>query len=274
MGEYDAEVINIGNELLIGRTVNTNATWICKKLTLLGFNVKRVTVVGDVLEDIVNVVREALSRRPKVIIMSGGLGPTFDDMTSEALAKALNRRWIVNEEALKMIGEKYRKMGLQLTEHRIKMAKMPEGATPLPNPVGTAPGIMVKYEDTLIFALPGVPAEMRGIFEEHVENIIKEVAPTLARAEGYLYVEGIPESSAAPLIERVMKSNPKVYIKSHPRGREEVSKIIYHIISYDEDEVKAKDNVEKALRELEELLKREGVQHIRRISGDEYYDLK
>ncbi len=217
---HDAWIISIGNELLNGRTVNTNATWLGRKLTLLGYKVRRVVACPDTMEDIVEVIQQALRHRPGVIITTGGLGPTFDDKTSEALSKALGREWVTNHEALQMVKEKYQAAGLEMTEHRVKLARMPEGARPIPNPVGTAPGILVEQEGTLIAALPGVPGEMKAMFEETLEPILAERGPKLVYLEVELRSIGVPESSAAPIIDRVMKISPNLYIKSHPSGGE------------------------------------------------------
>ncbi len=253
---FTAEIISIGNELLIGKTVNTNATWLGRKLTVIGYNVRRITVVPDEVDEIVAVIREALARKTKVIITTGGLGPTFDDKTSEALAKALNMKWIINEEALKLVREKYEKMGLKLTDYRIKLAKMPEKAKPIPNPVGSAPGILVEKGSSLIIALPGVPKEMKEMFEKHVEPLLKNIGPKLAFYEDILVLKGIPESSLAPFINQVMKEIVKVYIKSHPKGAEGIEPVIeLHFTSSSRNIEEAKENVEKAKRRIKELVK-------------------
>jgi len=253
---YDAEIISIGNELLIGKTVNTNATWIARKLTLLGFNVKRIVTVGDIIEDIVSALRESISRGAKVIIITGGLGPTFDDKTSEALAVALRKPWVINYEALQMVKEKYYKMGLELTPHRVKMAKMPEGSIPLPNPIGTAPGILIREKECLIISLPGVPKEMKAIFEEHVEPVLKNIGPHLCFSEKTITVKGIPESSLAPVLDLVMKNVSKVYIKSHPRGAEGEKPVIeLHITSSGKNMEEVKYHIEKASDILLKLIR-------------------
>lgn len=264
---YNVEIISVGNELLIGRTVNTNASWLGRKLTVRGFNVKRIITIGDNMEDITSAIREALSRKPKLIVITGGLGPTFDDMTSEALSKALRREWLVNEEALREISEKYKKLKLELTQHRVKMAKMPRGAKPLKNPVGTAPGILVEEGETIIVALPGVPSEMKAIFEE-VERELEKIAPPLKYSEEYLVVEGLPESTIAPVIEEVMKRVGHVYIKSHPRGKEATSRIVLHVQSYRETMREAEKNVEEAVKTLRDKLSSLGGR-VKRISPEE-----
>ena len=103
----DMEIICVGNELLIGKTLNTNAQWLSKHATTLGITVKRITVVADDINEIANAIREALKRKPQFVITTGGLGPTFDDKTLEGITKALNRKLEVNEKALKMVKEKY-----------------------------------------------------------------------------------------------------------------------------------------------------------------------
>jgi len=216
----NAWIVSIGNELLIGRIVNTNATWLCRKLLILGFNVKRVLTIPDNEEDIVEVVRECVNRGVRVLILTGGLGPTYDDITSESLAKALGRGWEVNSEAYSMVVEKYRSRGFEITNYRVKLAKMPLNSKPLPNPVGTAPGIFTIEGNTYIFALPGIPSEMEAIFNSEVEKILGEIGSKTYFLEGIIIVEGVPESIAAPIIDKYMKKHSETYIKSHPKGFE------------------------------------------------------
>ncbi|MDH7563978.1 MAG: molybdopterin-binding protein [Candidatus Bathyarchaeota archaeon] len=217
-----AEILCIGNELLIGKTVNTNATWLAKQATSLGITVKRVTVIGDNITEIAAAVKEALARKPRFLITTGGLGPTFDDMTLEGIAKVLGIKLKVNTQALNMIKAKYeaycrekRIPTAELTPPRVKMATLPEGAEPLRNSVGTAPGVKLKAGQTLIFILPGVPPEMEAIFEESVAPILRKLAGEGAFFEKSMFVGNIVESSLAPLIDRVMLENPHVYVKSH-----------------------------------------------------------
>lgn len=213
-----AWIISIGNELLLGRIVNTNASWLAKKLTQLGIRVRRIVTVPDDMNDVIEVFRDAISRAD-IVVSTGGLGPTYDDITNFALAKALNKEIEINQEALNEITSKYRKAGLPLTEERIKMSKMPKGAISLHNPVGIAPGIMVKTNGKLIFALPGVPSEMKAIFEEEIEKYLINISRDRF-IEREIVVEGVPESTIAPIITEISKRYPEIYIKSHPQGKE------------------------------------------------------
>jgi len=259
------EIICVGNELLIGKTLNTNAHWLAKRATTLGLQVKRITIVSDNVHEIANAIHEALERKPRFIITTGGLGPTFDDKTSEGIAQALNRELKVNEKALEMVKEKYEtyfKEGkiekIELTPARVKMATLPTEAEPLSNPVGTAPGIGMKVGGTLLIALPGVPSEMEAIFEESVSPLLRKEAGEVSFFEISIYADNIMESTLAPLIDKVMHDNPYVYIKSHPRGEEEKPHIEIHLSTTTKDSKTAKDQLEKAIIQLSELIEKAG----------------
>jgi len=259
------EIICVGNELLIGKTLNTNAQWLTKRVTTLGLNVKRITVVGDNLLDISTAIKEAIQRKPCFVLTTGGLGPTFDDMTLEGLAKALDVQTKIDDKALKMIADKYysyaqeTKMDkIELTSYRIKMAKIPEGSKPLPNAVGTAPAVMIKHENITVFALPGVPFEMKSIFDETLVSILKKAGHGIAFFEASVTSANIMESEMAPVVDDVMKNNPNVYIKSHPKGAETNPFIEFHLSTTAKDTTTAKKCVNKALAQLTELIKAKG----------------
>jgi molybdenum cofactor synthesis domain-containing protein len=216
------ELISIGNELLLGNTINTNASWIATRATGEGALVTRITTIGDQLVEITKAIRESLRRRPDYIITTGGIGPTFDDMTIKAVAKAVRRKLGVNSTALAMVKQHYSDKfpgPVKITKARLKMAILPVNGIAIANPVGTAPGALIKTKRTSIFCLPGVPAEARAIFR-------KTIAAQIRLKTGSRYVErwirvlGVMESTLAPLIDQAMKRWPDVYIKSHPRGFE------------------------------------------------------
>ncbi|HIE22955.1 MAG TPA: nicotinamide mononucleotide deamidase-related protein [Candidatus Korarchaeota archaeon] len=256
-------MITVGNELLIGKILNTNAQWLARYITGLGIRVRRITVVGDDIDEIASSIREAIQRKTDFIITVGGLGPTFDDKTLEGIAEALHRKLEVNEKALEMVREKYKsyfKEGkmekVELTRSRVKMATIPEGAEPLPNPVGTAPGVMINVSRTLIVALPGVPSEMKAIFEGSVAPLLKSMAGNVSFFEESIYVDNIMESTLAPLIDQVMHDNPQVYIKSHPKGKEKEPHIEIHFSTTARDSKIAKKRLERAISQLSELIKK------------------
>ncbi len=220
----DIEIICIGNELLIGKVENTNAHWLATQATRLGANVKRVTVIQDVIEEIAAVIKETVTRKPRFIITTGGLGPTFDDKTFQGIARAINQKMAVNAKALEMVKEKTieylkkREMPteVEMTPPRVKMATFPETTQPVINPVGTAPGLQASIDGITLFATPGVPREMEAIFAQTIAPLIKAQAGTRVFCERSVFSENLFESRLAPLIDKVMADNPGVYIKSHP----------------------------------------------------------
>ena len=261
----NVEIISVGNELLIGKTLNTNAQWLAKRLTLLGLNVRRITTIGDDIKEIETAVKEAIDRKPNFLITTGGLGPTFDDKTLKGVAKALNVVLSLNTEARKMIQEKYRayakEQGLEeieLTLARIKMAKLPKGAEPLPNPIGTAPGVRIVHDKALIVALPGVPSEMEAIFGNSVAPAVREFAGNVTFFETSLGISGLMESELAPIIDKVMDDNSQVYIKSHPRGAEKNPHIELHLSTTANDSTVAKNRVSRALIQITDSIQARG----------------
>ncbi len=257
----DMEIICVGNELLIGKTLNTNAHWIAKQATTLGITIKRITVVADDVNEIANAIRETLSRKPRFAITTGGLGPTFDDKTLEGIAEALNRKLVVNSEALKMVREKYeayaRENGtetVELTQARVKMATLPEKAEPILNPVGTAPGVQLNSEETTMIVLPGVPSEMKTIFNETVAPLLKQASGKSAFYEKSIYVDNVMESKLAPLIDEVMRNNLGVYVKSHPKGREDKPHMEIHLSTTADDGEVAEEKLRKAVMQLSRLI--------------------
>jgi len=259
------EIVCVGNELLIGKTLNTNAQWLAKRITTLGLNVKRITIVGDDINEIANILTETLEREPLFILTTGGLGPTFDDKTLEGVSKALNSPLEIHEKALRMIEKKYQQYvekGLvekvELTSPRIKMATLPKGASPLPNPVGTAPGVLLKQKNTTIIALPGVPSEMKAIFDNEVAPLIKKASKGVTFYETSISVTGIMESDMAPLIDKTMHDNPYVYIKSHPYRGEGTAYLELHLSTTAKNSNTAKKHVSRALIQITDLIQAKG----------------
>jgi molybdenum cofactor synthesis domain-containing protein len=261
----DMEIICVGNELLIGKTVNTNAQWMGKQATNLGVNVKRITTVQDIVDEIANAIREAIERKPQFIVTTGGLGPTFDDKTLEGVAKALNRKLQINEKALAMVKVRYAEYAktryvpeTEITPARAKMATLPEKTEPINNPIGTAPGVRVDLKGTVLFALPGVPSEMQAIFTEAIVPLLKQVVGDRVFCEKSMFVNNVMESRLAPLIDKVMSDNKGVYIKSHPMGAENKPHIEIHLTASAKNEEKPMETIIKAMKELAALVKQNG----------------
>ncbi|MEM3072563.1 MAG: molybdopterin-binding protein [Candidatus Bathyarchaeia archaeon] len=224
IGKFEAEIIAVGREILTGKTLNTNSQWLSRKITALGGVVRRHTSVDDRVQDIAQAVEESLSRGVDLIVLTGGLGPTFDDVTREGLAKAFKRKLKQDDSAVQMITKRYSQLkGLKEEEVRLtrlqrRMAEIPNGSKPLMNPVGVAPAIVDERGGTLTVAVPGVPKEVKGIFTAYLEPLIRQRVGGFQLYELSLLIAGVSESIMAPMVEEAMKKYTSIYVKSHPMG--------------------------------------------------------
>ena len=253
------EMLAVGKELLIGRTLNTNAHWVGKRLARLGTMLKEVTTVDDELGEIATAFKAALRRSPDFLLVVGGLGPTPDDMTLKGVADALGVTLRESDAALDMIRVHYASRGLgkmELTPSRLKMATLPKGGEPVFNESGTAPGVRLASGKTVVYCLPGVPVEMRGIFRKSVEPEVKRKMGNMHRSYHTFRLEGILESVLAPVIADELGKHPGAYIKSHPRGiTEGVSRIELDIAVVGEDSQRTDREGEAISKEMLKAIK-------------------
>lgn len=168
-----AELLTIGDELLAGDTVNTNAAFLGTRARLAGIELHRASVLRDRRDAIIEEVRAA-ARRSAVVLVSGGLGPTTDDLTTEAIAHAADRPMVRDEAAVGRLREKFRRFGRPMPDANLKQAELPEGGRWLANPIGSAEGFAVEIGSSILFSMPGVPREMRRMMIEQVEPILRE----------------------------------------------------------------------------------------------------
>jgi len=218
------ELLCIGNELLIGKTLNTNAQWLSERITKLGGDVRRVTVIEDDVKTIALTLKEIVRRKPNLVITTGGLGPTFDDKTLQGFSKAFDRKLRLNKTALKLVKLKYSKIfknrRFALTQPRLKMAMLPMGSKAIQNPVGTAPAVMLTNNNVDFLILPSVPTELKAIFENNITGLIKKKSDANFFYEASFIIYGLLESQIAPLIDEVLEEINQIYIKSHAQGGE------------------------------------------------------
>ena len=207
------EILAIGNELLIGDVLDTNTQWLCRRVTGLGGRVARATMIPDERGVIAGALRDALGRGADVVFTTGGLGPTVDDLTLPAIAQALGRPMELEDRA-----EAGYVDDEALTEERRKMAVLPAGAAPLFNPVGAAPGVVLRESGATIICLPGVPAELKGIFEESLGPLLRELYGDGYYAERVIQVDCGDESALAPLVNAVAARHADVYVKSRAKA--------------------------------------------------------
>jgi len=196
------EILSTGDELLTGQVVDTNSAWLMDRLWDLGVMVRRKTLVGDDRDDLDAAIRET-SARADVVVMSGGMGPTEDDLTSERVAAVLGTPLELHEPSLRAIEERFRKFGRTMTPNNEKQARFPRGAEVIPNRLGTAPGFAVKVGQAEVICLPGVPVEFKGLCEEW---LLPRIATRLGDvpAARVLKLFGVPESHADHAMRPVM----------------------------------------------------------------------
>jgi molybdenum cofactor synthesis domain-containing protein len=220
---HRTELLIIGNEILSGRTIDTHSHWLSQRLFTLGLPVIQIQVVEDNTAGIAQAIQDSCKRQTTLLITSGGLGPTFDDLTTKGLAAAIKTPLRLHPKALQMVTHRYAKLKEQgiiesetLTPPRRKMAILPEGAEPLPNQVGTAPGLRVQLESMTIYCLPGVPEELHAMF-------LQEVVPRTAHLSEKVYLQEVTqldiyeEAKLAPILTQVMDRFPDTYLKSLPQ---------------------------------------------------------
>lgn len=207
----NAEIISVGTELLLGNIVDTNSAELSVALAELGINVYFHTAVGDNALRLAAVLGQALLRSD-VIVVTGGLGPTQDDMTKEALAAVAGLPLELHPEARSHVEGFFKATGRPMTENNLRQALLPKGAEMLPNPRGTAPGVYLKAGKCHVFCLPGVPTEMRTMWQESVMPRLRQVAAEEAVIHSRtLHFYGIGESLLESKVEALLKgSNPTV----------------------------------------------------------------
>ena len=196
------ELLATGDELLTGQILDTNSVWLMDRLWDLGVMARRKTLVADDREDLASALRETTSRSD-LVVMSGGLGPTEDDLTAEVVAAAMGVPLEVHEPSLEAIRERFRKLGREMTPNNAKQARFPRGAHVVPNRFGTAPGFLVRLGRGELVALPGVPVEYRGLSEEFV---LPRIAARVGTTPAFRLVKlfAVPESHADQAMRPVM----------------------------------------------------------------------
>jgi nicotinamide-nucleotide amidase len=199
-------ILSIGTELTRGELVNTNAAWLGAELSELGFEVGAMVTVGDDRARIADALR-ALAASHRAVIATGGLGPTSDDVTAEAVASALGVSLARNDGAFDAVRRRFERLGRAMSPLHAKQADLPAGAEPLLNPVGTAPGFAVRLGEADAFFLPGVPHEMHRLWFEHVAPRLRPLAPD-DRHQVRLRTFGLPESVVAERLEGLEAAHP------------------------------------------------------------------
>jgi len=244
-----AEIIAIGSELLAPDRTDTNSLWLTEQLNRLGIEVKLKTVVGDDDARLEETIKDA-TRRSKVVITTGGLGPTEDDITRKVTARALGRRLLLNEDLLAEIRQRFQNFGVAMPERNSRQAMVIEDAEVLPNPNGTAPGMFIDHKGTAIVLFPGPPREMKPMFENHVASRLASRAGSQKVVRRMLRVAGMGESAVDEKIAPIYSQyeNPQTTILFNQ------SEIEIHLTARGRTEADAEALLDRLSEQIEERL--------------------
>ena len=202
-----AEIITIGDELLIGQTIDTNSAWIGAELSLLGFDVQRKISIHDRREDIIQALNDTQGRSD-VVLITGGLGPTSDDITKITLCEYFNTRLVPDIMVLSMVEQMMSRRGIPMNENNRRQADVPESCRVLSNAAGTAPGMWFEKDGTVFISMPGVPSEMKYIMNQHVIPELKIRFSSQVIIHRNIMTYGAPEAVLAGLLESFEASLP------------------------------------------------------------------
>jgi nicotinamide-nucleotide amidase len=244
-----ASIISIGNELLAGLTVNTNVGYLSREFLSMGIPTVGCYTVGDEIDSIVEAMTWA-AQQADIVLITGGLGPTDDDLTRQAMAKFMGVQLEFSEELLAQISAFFAKRGIRMSANNKVQAYVPAGAEPLANNVGTAPGIMAEYEGKIFICLPGVPAEMKQMFAESVAGKLESAGGRQVVLMRKLHCFGTGESVIAEKLGDLMQRGRNPLINCTASS----GIVTLHIVATADDKSIAGEMVEKDATHLLELL--------------------
>jgi len=251
-----AEIFAIGSELCFGRIYDTNSFWMANQLTKLGVHVQRITCLTDNVESITSALNDSVSRKPTFIFLSGGLGPTDDDLTIEALSRVTSFPTRVDSDGLRWMAEKENVPLERLDKRLNKMAVSLVGAEVLRNPVGWAPATHLKFKETEVYALPGPPTELREFFNQYIIGTIAN--RTGRKSCSARFVATMYEEELSPLIRQVTGKDQDVYIKALVSEYKPNIGLPLEILAFGNSDGECQQKMEKTMQELTELVSSQG----------------
>jgi nicotinamide-nucleotide amidase len=243
-----AEIIAIGTEILLGDIVNSNAQYLAQELATLGIDMYYQQVVGDNEKRIIHAFDEAYDRSD-IIITTGGLGPTDDDLTKEVASKYFNKKLLPDEESIKKIKGYFKFRERKMTENNLKQGLIPDGAIIINNNNGTAPGVIIEENSRIMIILPGPPKEMKPMFEETVRPYLQTKADSVLVSK-MIKILGIGESAVAEKVKGLMdaQTNPTIAPYAKDVG------VMLRVTAKAETQEKALELIEPIEEEIKEIL--------------------
>jgi len=246
-----AEIISLGTELLLGSILNTNARFISQKLAEIGLDLYYQTTIGDNPSRLTESIKKAVGRSD-VVIITGGLGPTVDDITIDTISKLTGRRLVLNEKVLEDLKDYFKLRCLKVPAESLRQAYMPEGATIIRNTVGTAPGIITEYKGKMIICLPGPPRELEPIFENKIMPYIKkEFKGTWVIISRTIKTTGLAESQVDKKVRDLLKLRPPTTVGIYAK----LGEVDLTIMAKAESAKKAADAIERVEKKIRQRLK-------------------
>ena len=254
------ELYSIGTELLNGQIQDSNAFWMAQQIAALGGYVRRICILDDQMDELTSVFENACQRGAKIIITTGGLGPTPDDMTVQAIAQIKGEEIVVDEALVeRFMASRNIEKREDVSEGLLKMATRPANSTAHPNPAGVAPCVETQLGDTVIYNLPGPPREVEALFREVLEG---RIAALYSGTRAALRVAvNLPESQCGPILHSVMRALPNTYLKAFVALSERTAngqRLPVDIVAWGKDDGEAQVLLDRALRAFTEQAAEKG----------------
>jgi nicotinamide-nucleotide amidase len=245
-----AEIISIGDELLIGQVVNTNASWMAEQLNMAGIKVNCILAISDQKEQILETLKIA-SKRSDVLLLTGGLGPTKDDITKKTLCEFYDSKLVFDEDVFEDVKSIFGKRGFVVSEVNKMQAEVPNNCTPIRNKNGTAPGMWFEKDDTIFVSVPGVPFEMKYLVEHEILPRLLESDKTKAIYHKTVLTQGIPESMLAVKLEdweNALPENIKLAYLPNPMS------VRLRLSAMGNDKTVLRNIVEEQIKKLQQII--------------------
>lgn len=250
-------ILVVSREILEGSVVDRNAAFIANRIDDIGYRVRTIQVVDRVEAEVTAALKWALDQKPTFVLLTGGMGPNWDDGSRGCLAKAAGVPLEENAKAVEYVSSSYRRLhakgvidDAELNESRRGMAMVPKGATCHENTVGTAPAVQLRVGSTIVFLLPGVPAEMQRFFTMHVMPVMSAEGPNTVRGERQVDYHGHDESVISKALAELVKKHPLVSFRTGVQGIEGARTIRLTLVAEDEDPVRLAELLDHAEQDL------------------------